>query len=267
LSDENQKTVAMDQEVEVPRFFGSAIDPEGEERGRTVFRFSAEPTREIRMTHVSAVVPPERPFELDYKDADGKVVTFEIEPRFLVDVVRRADIVPLKLERWPFPRFLVNQRVDQLCSLLTRETEDQTHLGSLYFEGLATSLVIAVVSQTDARLPEAGNLYVQNERIQKAVAYIEANFRSKLTRSQMAAAAHLSDFHFSRLFSRLVGLSPEAYLLDCRLRYAQKLLALGGSECSLAEVAADAGFFDQSHFSRQFRRVFGETPHEYRQHK
>ena len=46
---------------------------------------------------------------------------------------------------------------------------------SLYFEGLATSLVIAVVSQIDARLPEAGKLYVQNERIQKAVAYIEAN--------------------------------------------------------------------------------------------
>ena len=169
-------------------------------------------------------VPPERPFEVNYADADGKVVTFEIEPRFLADVVRRADIVPLKLERFPPP------------------------LGSLYFEGLATALVIAVVSQTDARLPAVGNLYVQNERIQKALAYIEANFRSKLTRPQMAAAAHLSDFHFSRLFSRLIGLSPEAYLLDCRLRYAQKLLALHGSECSLAEVAADAGFVDQSHF-------------------
>jgi hypothetical protein len=99
------------------------------------------------MTRVSAVVPPERPFELDYADADGKVVTFEIEPRFLADVVRCADIVPLKLERLPLPRFLVNQRVDQLCSLLTRETEHQTALGSVYFEGLATSLVIAVVSQ------------------------------------------------------------------------------------------------------------------------
>ena len=82
-------------------------------------------------------------------------------------MVRRADIVPLKLERWPLPRFLVNQRVDQLCSLLTRETEHQTALGSVYFEGLATSLVIAVVSQTDARLPEAGNLYVQKRAASK----------------------------------------------------------------------------------------------------
>jgi hypothetical protein len=66
--------------------------------------------------------------------------------------------VPLKLERVPPPRFLINQRVDQLCSLLMRETERQAPLAPLYFEGLATALVIAVVSQTDVRLPAAGNL-------------------------------------------------------------------------------------------------------------
>jgi AraC family transcriptional regulator len=247
-------------------FFWIGYRP-GEERGRTVFRFPAEPTREIRMTHVSAVVPPEQPFEVNYADAAGKVVTFEIQPRFLADVVRRAGIAPAKLERVPPARFLINQRVDQVCSLLMRETERQAPLASLYFEGLATALVIAVVSQTDVRLPEAGNLYVQNERIQKALAYIEANFRSKLTRAQMAAAAHLSDFHFSRLFRRLVGLSPEAYLLDCRLRYAQKRLVLHVPGSSIAEVAAEAGFADQSHFGRQFRRAFGLTPHEYRRQR
>ena len=131
----------MDQEVEVHRFFGSAIGLEKSE-GAPVFRFPAEPTHEIRVTHVAAVVPPERPFEVNYADADGKVVTFEIEPRFLADVVRRAGIVPAKLERLPPARFLINQRVDQLCSLLMRETERQAPLGSLYFEGLATALVV-----------------------------------------------------------------------------------------------------------------------------
>jgi hypothetical protein len=171
----------------------------GPERGCTSFQFRAEAPLQIRMTRASAVIPAEQPFEVNYADAAGKVVTFEIQPRFLADVVRRAGIAPAKLERVPPARFLINQRVDQVCSLLMRETERQAPLASLYFEGLATALVIAVVSQTDVRLPEAGNLYVQNERIQKALAYIEANFRSKLTRAQMAAAAHLSDFHFSRL--------------------------------------------------------------------
>jgi AraC family transcriptional regulator len=236
----------------------------GEERGCTSFQFRAEARLEIRMKRASAVIPAEQPFEVNYADAAGKVVTLEIEPRFLADVVRRAGIVPAKLERVPPARFLINQRVDQLCSLLMRETERQVPLASLYFEGLATALVIAVVSQTDVRLPDAGNLYVQDERIQRALAYIEANFRSKLTRGQMAAAAHLSDFHFSRLFRRMVGLSPEAYLLDCRLRYAQKQLVLHGPGSLIAEVAAEAGFADQSHFGRQFRRAFGLTPDEYR---
>ena len=237
----------------------------GEERGRVTLRFRAGPAVELRMalTRASVVIPAGQPFEADYVGAAGKMATFEIEPCFLAEVVRRAGIMAPKLERLPPARFLINQRVDQLCSLLLRETERQAPLAPLYFEGLATALVVAVVSQTDVRLAEAGNLHVQHERIQKALAYIETHFPSKLTRSQMAAAAYLSDFHFSRLFRRVVGLSPEAYLLDCRLRHAQKRLLLHGPGDSIADVAAEAGFADQSHFGRQFRRGFGLTPSQY----
>jgi AraC family transcriptional regulator len=144
------------------------------------------------------------------------------------------------------------------------ETERGALLAPLYFESLATALVVAVVSQTDSRLPDAGNIYVQNQHVQKALSYIEANFRSKLTLPEVAAASHLSAFHFSRLFSRIVGLNPHEYVLQYRLRFAEKMLCLRGVQCSIAEIAAESGFCDQAHFSRHFHRAYGKTPQEYR---
>ena len=236
----------------------------GPERGRTVFQFRRNKLAEIRMTRVSAVIPPEEPFDVNYSDAEGRIATFEIEPRFLTGVTRRAGISPIKLRQLPPPRFLINHRVDYLCSLLMRETERGESMAPLYFESLAAALVVAVLSQTDAGHPNAGNLYVQNERIQKAIAFIEANFRSKLTRAQIAAAAHLSENHFSGLFRSIVGLTAQEYILQCRLRFAENLLVLHGQPCSISNVAAEAGFSDQAHFSRHFRRFFGRTPQDYR---
>jgi AraC-like DNA-binding protein len=231
------------------------------------FMISYGPGEESRSTvaesHGSAMIPPEWPFEAIYADARGRSASFTIESGFLADVVRRAGLDSVKLEQAPHGRFLMGLRVDLLCSLLMRETERRAPLAPLYFESLATALIIAVITQADATLPKAGSLYVRDERIKKAIAYIEEHFRSKLTRSQMAAAAHLSAFYFSRLFRRHVGFSPETYVLNCRLRYAAKLLALRGPDCSIADVAADSGFADQSHFGRLFRRVFGQTPQHY----
>ena len=237
----------------------------GPERGRTTFQFRGKTLGEIRMTRVSAVIPPEQPFEVNYSGAEGRIATFEIEPRFLTEVARRAALSPIKLTQLPPARFLINQRVDYLCSLLMRETERGESIAPFYFESLGAALVIAVLSQTDARHPNPGNLYVQNERIQKAIAFIEANFRSKLTRAQIAAAAHLSENHFSALFRSLVGVTAHEYILQCRLRFAENLLVLHGQPCPISDVAAEAGFSDQAHFSRHFRRFFGRTPQDYRQ--
>jgi AraC-like DNA-binding protein len=236
----------------------------GRERGRTVFKFRGNKFAETRMTRVSAVVPPDQAFDVDYSNAEGRIATFEIEPRFLADVVRRADISPAKIRLLPPTHFVINQRVDGLCSLLMRETERAEAVSPVYFEGLATALMVAVLSQIDARLPSPGNLYVQNERIQKAVAFIEANFRSKLRRVEVAAAAHLSENHFSSLFHTIVGLTVQQYILQCRLRFAEQLLSLRGEQYPICDVAAESGFSDQAHFSRHFRRSFGRTPQEYR---
>jgi AraC family transcriptional regulator len=79
----------------------------------------------------------------------------------------------------------------------------------------------------------------------------------------MAAVAHLSPYHFARQFKAATGLPPHQYVLARRIERAQQLLR-DGDDLSLSEVAAGAGFSDQSHFSRHFKRVVGTTPRQFR---
>jgi len=76
-----------------------------------------------------------------------------------------------------------------------------------------------------------------------------------------AASAHgLSREHYSRQFRLLHGVPPQVYRLLQRLNLARDRLRVGGS---IAEVALDTGFTDQSHLSRAFKRAFGVSPGRY----
>jgi AraC-like DNA-binding protein/quercetin dioxygenase-like cupin family protein len=66
---------------------------------------------------------------------------------------------------------------------------------------------------------------------------------------------------FTRRFRKEIGMPPHAYRSIIRLNQARALLRAGES---IAMVAAETGFADQSHLGRQFRRVFGVTPRAYR---
>ncbi len=96
--------------------------------------------------------------------------------------------------------------------------------------------------------------------IQRAVALIEANFTSRLTRKEMARTAGMSESYFSYLFSRQFRLSPHQYLVRCRLQHARKLLLMRKKELSIVDIACECGFADQAHFTRHFRRAYGVTP-------
>ena len=79
--------------------------------------------------------------------------------------------------------------------------------------------------------------------------------------SDRAALSGVSRFQLLRGFAREVGATPHAYLIQRRVHLVQKLLALG---CNPAEAALRAGFADQSHMTRAFRRQLGVTPARYR---
>ena len=78
---------------------------------------------------------------------------------------------------------------------------------------------------------------------------------------RLAGLASLTPFHFTRVFSRAVGVPPHSYATLVRVRHAENLLRSG---VPIVEVADAAGFCDQSHLSRCFRRLLGLTPGQYR---
>jgi AraC family transcriptional regulator len=79
----------------------------------------------------------------------------------------------------------------------------------------------------------------------------------------MAAVARLSPYHFARQFKAATGLPPHQYVIARRVERAKQLLQAGTGH-SIAEVAARAGFSDQSQFSRHFKRLVGVTPGQFR---
>lgn len=96
--------------------------------------------------------------------------------------------------------------------------------------------------------------------IRRARDRIDADPAAPLTLIELAKEAGLSRYQLIRAFARELGLTPHAYILQRRIVLAQRLIRAG---CDLAEVAAEAGFCDQSHLTRWFVRQFGVTPRCY----
>jgi AraC family transcriptional regulator len=136
--------------------------------------------------------------------------------------------------------------------------------GPLAAESLANVLAVHLLRHVSApRQPTRrrdGTL--PRVRLRAVVEYIEEHLDASPTLEQMAAIARLSPNYFAWQFKRATGLPPHQYLIARRVERAKQFLQTG-SDFSLAEVAAHAGFSDQSQFSHHFKRFVGVTPRQF----
>jgi len=95
-----------------------------------------------------------------------------------------------------------------------------------------------------------------------AIRYISQRYNESITNADLARVCRLSVRAFERQFRSTYGNSPHDYIRQLRVRMSCRPLVF--SRASLAEVASDCGFADQSHFTKEFRRLMGETPGAYR---
>jgi AraC family transcriptional regulator len=137
--------------------------------------------------------------------------------------------------------------------------------GRLAAESLANVLAVHLIRHVSAPRQPArrrdGTL--PRARLRAVVEYIEEHLDAGPTLEQMAAIARLSPNYFAWQFKRATGLPPHQYVIARRVERAKQLLQ-GGTDLSLAEVAACAGFSDQSQFSHHFKRIVGVTPGQFR---
>lgn len=105
-------------------------------------------------------------------------------------------------------------------------------------------------------------LHISPAKLRRVLDYIEANLSEKITIRELADAAGISMFHFSRVFKQTVNQSPYQYVRSRRLIRAQVLIT--NNRNSLVEIGLSCGFASQAHFTSAFQRETGLSPGRFR---
>lgn len=125
---------------------------------------------------------------------------------------------------------------------------------------LANRFVEVVSGKPRKAGPDAAR---DRRRAVEAALWIDAHSHRAITLEDAAGQAGISPFHFLRLFSEVLGVTPHQYLVRSRLRHAARRLA--DDDSPVTDIAYDVGFADLSNFVRTFRRAAGTSPLKFRQ--
>lgn len=100
------------------------------------------------------------------------------------------------------------------------------------------------------------------ERVKRVIELMHGDPSRTFSLGEMAESVNLSPPYFCYLFKSITGVPPARYLKSLRLKHAATLLTT--TFLSVKEIVRRVGLTDESHFVRDFKRLYGMTPSEYR---
>lgn len=217
-------------------------------RGTFTERFG----RKTRWCTPSSLIfrPPGELHADHFHNAGGSCLTIEVPTEWWERRHEHSDILSDSAD-------FQNQFLTTITARLYGEFRRADTSSSLAIEGLTLEM-IAEVSRLIGRksgLPSA-------DRIERAREIVHAHFSDHLTLGFISEATGAHPVYLAREFRQRYHCTIGEYIRHLRIQFA--CLEMANSDRTIAEIASAAGFFDQSHFSRTFKRLVGTTPARYR---
>jgi AraC family transcriptional regulator len=148
----------------------------------------------------------------------------------------------------------------ELCTALRSALDDER--GTAEDSLRAATELLQGMGATHAATKEPVRGGLSPWQIRKVTSHVEAHLDSSIKNEELATIVHLNPSHFSRAFRNSFGEPPHEYVIRRRVERAQGLML--STDASLGEIALDCGMADQSHLTRLFRRIVGESPRAWR---
>lgn len=143
------------------------------------------------------------------------------------------------------------------CDMAACLLDEQRDIGdkqAALVEYLSTIMQV-LAQESPASLPQAPSA------LEDVAAYLRANCAADISLKRLCEQSGYSAGHLIRAFKLHFGLTPHAYLINQRIQVGQQALKQGQP---IVEAALNAGFNDQPHFQRTFKRLVAATPNQYR---
>lgn len=154
-----------------------------------------------------------------------------------------------------------NERLSGIISAVIDEKEREDEGWQIVIRALMTELFTLLlrseVKNTDSALMPSKNIHYY-EVIDPALQMIYKDYQKKLTIDDLADSCRISKYHFCRVFRQVTGMPAMQYLMNYRIKIAD--LMLFNTQKSVAEIAWECGFTDESYFCRCYKKLQGMSP-------
>lgn len=154
------------------------------------------------------------------------------------------------------PEYGIQLSEQMLAIVKSQNASSMELIGRLYL--FIDSLVKYSASKKQLQGGKLSEFYAR-----EAVVFIEHNYARNITVEDIAKKCKLDRSYFGKIFKKVVGQSPQEFLIRYRMAKAADALII--ENASIGNVGASVGYPNQLHFSRAFKSVYGMSPREYRQ--